>query len=160
MNLAYLVKRGERGLPSVLSAKTWGFYDVLFKGHPFEFQRPYGSYVMENVLFRISYPADFHAQTAIEAAHIVHGKLKALGKSSEDIKSVRIRTQEAPHGSGSFHAGQRYPCSRYWTRGTADLNNFVGPWIYHDITVQSSDQEDGRLQKRTEKWYGNLGWTM
>ena len=95
VNLAYLVKQGEPGLPSVLSAKTWGFYDVLFKGRPFEFQRPYGSYVMENVLFKISYPAEFHAQTAVEAAHNVHDKLKALGKSSDDIKSVRIRTQEA-----------------------------------------------------------------
>jgi 2-methylcitrate dehydratase len=95
VNLAYLVKRGEPGLPSVLTAKTWGFYDVLFKGCPFEFQRPYGSYVMENVLFKISYPAEFHAQTAVEAAHIVHERLKALGKSSDDIKSVRIRTQEA-----------------------------------------------------------------
>ncbi|KAI0254054.1 MmgE/PrpD family-domain-containing protein [Lactifluus subvellereus] len=95
VNLAYLVKRGESGLPSVLTAKTWGFYDVLFKGRPFEFQRPYGSYVMENVLFKISYPAEFHAQTAVEAAHIVHGKLAALGKTSDDVKSVRIRTQEA-----------------------------------------------------------------
>jgi len=95
VNLAYLVKRGEPGLPSVLTAKTWGFYDVLFKGRPFEFQRPYGSYVMENVLFKISYPAEFHAQTAVEAAHIVHERLKARGKSSDDIKSVRIRTQEA-----------------------------------------------------------------
>ncbi|TFY74960.1 hypothetical protein EWM64_g9052, partial [Hericium alpestre] len=95
VNLALLVKKGEKGLPSVLTAKTWGFYDVLFKGKPFEFQRPYGSYVMENVLFKISYPAEFHAQTAVEAAHTVHDKLKALGKTSDDIKSVRIRTQEA-----------------------------------------------------------------
>jgi 2-methylcitrate dehydratase len=95
VNLAYLVKKGEPGLPSVLTAKTWGFYDVLFKGKPFEFQRPFGSYVMENVLFKISYPAEFHAQTAVEAAHIVHERLKALGKTSDDIKSVRIRTQEA-----------------------------------------------------------------
>ncbi|KAG8907949.1 ATP-binding cassette transporter CGR1 [Tulasnella sp. 403] len=95
VNLALLVKKGEIGLPSVLTAKTWGFYDVLFKGKPFEFQRPYGSYVMENILFKISYPAEFHAQTAVEAAHIVHDKLKALGKTSDDIKSVRIRTQEA-----------------------------------------------------------------
>ena len=50
---------------------------------------------MENVLFKISYPAEFHAQTAVEAAHIIHGKLKSLGKSSDDIKSIRIRTQEA-----------------------------------------------------------------
>ncbi|KAI9450521.1 2-methylcitrate dehydratase [Russula earlei] len=95
VNLAYLVKRGEPGLPSVLTAKTWGFYDVLFGGRPFEFQRPFGSYVMENVLFKISYPAEFHAQTAVEAAHVVHERLKALGRSSDDIKSVRIRTQEA-----------------------------------------------------------------
>jgi 2-methylcitrate dehydratase len=95
VNLALLVKKGEMGLPSVLTAKTWGFYDVLFKGKPFEFQRPFGSYVMENVLFKISYPAEFHAQTAVEAAHIIHNKLKAMGKTSDDIKSVRIRTQEA-----------------------------------------------------------------
>ncbi|KAJ3543148.1 hypothetical protein NMY22_g3247 [Coprinellus aureogranulatus] len=95
VNLAYLVKKGEKGIPTVLTAKTWGFYDVLFKGKPFEFQRPYGSYIMENVLFKISFPAEFHAQTAVEAAHIVHKKLKELGKTAEDIKSVRIRTQEA-----------------------------------------------------------------
>ncbi|KAG8880785.1 ATP-binding cassette transporter CGR1 [Tulasnella sp. 331] len=95
VNLALLVKKGEMGLPGVLTAKTWGFYDVLFKGKPFEFQRPYGSYVMENVLFKISFPAEFHAQTAVEAAHTVHAKLKELGKTSDDIKSVRIRTQEA-----------------------------------------------------------------
>ncbi|KAG2755244.1 2-methylcitrate dehydratase [Suillus brevipes Sb2] len=95
VNLALLVKKGELGLPSVLTAKTWGFYDVLFKGKPFEFQMPFGSYIMENVLFKISYPAEFHAQTAVEAAHIIHKQLKAVGKSSDDIKSVRIRTQEA-----------------------------------------------------------------
>ncbi|KAF7321686.1 hypothetical protein MKEN_00690000 [Mycena kentingensis (nom. inval.)] len=95
VNLALLVKKGEKGLPSVLTAKTWGFYDVLFKGKQFEFQRPYGSYIMENVLFKISYPAEFHAQTAVEAAHIIHKKLKGMGKTSDDIKSVRIRTQEA-----------------------------------------------------------------
>jgi 2-methylcitrate dehydratase len=65
------------------------------QGKPFEFQRPYSSYVMENVLFKISYPAEFHAQTAVEAAHTVHQKLKDLGKTADDIKSVRIRTQEA-----------------------------------------------------------------
>ena len=57
----------------------------------------YTSCVMENVLFKISYPAEFHAsaQTAVEAAHILHAKLKSMGKSSDDIKSIRIRTQEA-----------------------------------------------------------------
>ena len=95
VNLALLVQRGEMGLPSVLTAKIWGFYDVLFKGKQFEFQIPYGNYIMENVLFKISYPAEFHAQTAVEAAHTLHGQLKARGKTSEDIKHVRIRTQEA-----------------------------------------------------------------
>ncbi|KAG8734537.1 ATP-binding cassette transporter CGR1 [Ceratobasidium sp. 423] len=97
VNLALLVKKGEMGLPSVLTAKTWGFYDVLFKasGKQFEFQQKYGSYIMENILFKISYPAEFHAQTAVEAAHTIHKKLKELGKTSDDIKSVRIRTQEA-----------------------------------------------------------------
>ena len=95
VNIALLVKKGEIGMPSVLTAKTWGFYDVLFKGKPFEFQRPYGSYIMENVLFKISFPAEFHAQTAVEIAHTFHDKLKALGKTSDDIKSVKIRTQEA-----------------------------------------------------------------
>jgi 2-methylcitrate dehydratase len=83
------------GYPSVLSAKVWGFYDVLFRGRPFTFQRPYGSYVMENVLFKISYPAEFHAQTAVEAAMALRAKLLAAGKSAEDITSIELRTHEA-----------------------------------------------------------------
>ena len=83
--------KGEMGYPSALTAKTWGFYDVLFKGQPFKFQRPYGSYVMENVLIKISFPAEFHAQTAVEAAMALHGKVKdKLG----DIEKIVIETQE------------------------------------------------------------------
>lgn len=93
--LSLIVKKGEKGLPSALTAPIWGFYDVLFKGKPFKFQRDFGSYVMENVLFKISFPAEFHAQTAAEAGIILHNKLKEMGKSIEDVKSVRIRTQEA-----------------------------------------------------------------
>jgi 2-methylcitrate dehydratase len=95
VRLALIAKTGEMGYPSVLSAKTWGFYDVLFKGQPFKFQRPYGSYVMENVLFKISFPAEFHAQTAVEAAMTLHAALKKVGKSAEDIKKITIRTHEA-----------------------------------------------------------------
>jgi 2-methylcitrate dehydratase len=83
------------GYPSALTAKTWGFYDVSFKGREFDFQRPYGSYVMENVLFKISFPAEFHSQTAVEAAMILRAQLKKLGKSAEDIRSIMIRTHEA-----------------------------------------------------------------
>src|SRR5690606_3423005 len=93
--LALIAKTGEMGYPSVLSAKVWGFYDVLFKGNEFKFQRPYGSYVMENVLFKISFPAEFHSQTAVEAAMTLHELLKKAGRTSDDIANIRIRTHEA-----------------------------------------------------------------
>src|SRR6201992_4133544 len=95
VRLALIAKTGEMGYPSVLSAKTWGFYDVLFKGNEFKFQRPYGSYVMENVLFKISFPAEFHSQTAVEAAMTIHSQLAAAGKTAADIARVTIRTHEA-----------------------------------------------------------------
>jgi 2-methylcitrate dehydratase len=95
VRLALISKTGEMGYPSVLSAKTWGFYDVLFKGQPFKFQRPFGSYVMEHVLFKISFPAEFHAQTAVEAALTVFQQMKSRGKTAEDIKKIQIRTHEA-----------------------------------------------------------------
>lgn len=95
VRLALIAKTGEMGYPAVLSTKTWGFYDASFRGGEFKFQRPYGSYVMENVLFKISYPAEFHAQTAVEAAMQIHQQLREQGRSSDDIRDVRIRTQEA-----------------------------------------------------------------
>ena len=95
VRLALIARTGEMGYPSVLSAKTWGFYDVLFKGKAFKFQRPYGSYVMENVLFKISFPAEFHSQTAVECAMTLHQKLAASGHRAEDIDTVTIRTHEA-----------------------------------------------------------------
>ena len=95
VRLALMAKVGEMGYPSALTAKTWGFYDVSFKGNKFKFQRPYGSYVMENVLFKISFPAEFHSQTACEAAFKLFEWMKENGKSSEDIKKVTIRTHEA-----------------------------------------------------------------
>ena len=95
VRLALMARAGEMCYPSALTAKTWGFYDVSFKGREFDFQRPYGSYVMENVLFKISFPAEFHAQTAVEAAMILRTQLQKLGKSAEDIRSITIRTHEA-----------------------------------------------------------------
>ncbi|KAL2373790.1 ATP-binding cassette transporter CGR1 [Blastomyces gilchristii] len=95
VNLALKVQRGETGVPTVLSAPVWGFYDVLFKGNKFKFQRPYGSYVMENVLFKVSWPAEFHSQTAIEAATHINKTLASMGKSAKDIRDVTIRTHEA-----------------------------------------------------------------
>lgn len=93
--LALLTLKGEMGYPSALTAKTWGFYDVLFKGQPFRFQRPiaqWDAYVMENILFKISFPAEFHAQTAVECAIQLHSQ---VGQRIADIDKVTIRTHEA-----------------------------------------------------------------
>ena len=95
VRLALMARAGEMGYPSALTAKTWGFYDVSFKGNSFKFQRPYGSYVMENILFKISYPAEFHSQTGVEAAMTLYKELTDAGKSAADIKKVTIRTHEA-----------------------------------------------------------------
>jgi len=95
VRLALMARAGEMGYPAVLTTPTWGFYDVSFKSQEFRFQRPYGSYVMENVLFKISYPAEFHAQTAVEAAMTLHTRLKKLGKSADAIRHITIRTHEA-----------------------------------------------------------------
>jgi 2-methylcitrate dehydratase len=92
VRLALISKTGEMGYPSVLTAKTWGFYDVSFRGQEFKFQRPFGSYVMEHVLFKISFPAEFHAQTAAEAAMSLHPLVK---NRLEDIAKITIRTHEA-----------------------------------------------------------------
>jgi len=88
---ALFALKGEMGYPSALSAKTWGFQDVLFKGKPVVLPQPLGSYVMENVLFKISYPAEFHAQTAVEAAMTLHPQIAAR---LEQIDRVLIETQE------------------------------------------------------------------
>ena len=92
VRLALIARTGEMGYPSVLTAKTWGFYDVLFKGAPFKFDRSYGSYVMENVLFKISFPAEFHAQTAVECAMQLH---PLVGDRLTDIRRITIRTHES-----------------------------------------------------------------
>jgi 2-methylcitrate dehydratase len=91
VRLALIALSGEMGYPSALSAKTWGFSDVLFRGKPLSLPQPFGSYVMENVLFKISFPAEFHAQTAVEAAMTLHPAVK---DRLADIERVVIETQE------------------------------------------------------------------
>jgi len=92
VRLALMALKGEMGYPSALTAKTWGFYDVLFRGNEFKFQRPYGSYVMENILFKISFPAEFHAQTAVECALQLHPRVK---DRLEQIDKIEITTHES-----------------------------------------------------------------
>jgi 2-methylcitrate dehydratase len=98
VRLALMTMKGEMGYPTALTAETWGFYDVLFKGNPFKFQRDYGSYVMENVLFKISFPAEFHAQTAVECAFQLHpqvgSNIDTLHKIDQ-IDRIVITTHES-----------------------------------------------------------------
>ncbi len=88
VRLAWMTMQGEMGYPGALTAKTWGFYDVLFNGKPFTFQRDYGSYVMEQVLFKISFPAEFHAQTAVECAFQLNTEVGSKLQTLEQIAAI------------------------------------------------------------------------
>jgi 2-methylcitrate dehydratase len=92
VRLAMMTMNGEMGLPSVLSAPEWGFYDVSFKGREFSFSREYGSYVMENILFKISFPAEFHAQTAVECAVLLYPEIK---DKLHNIERIEVTTHES-----------------------------------------------------------------
>jgi 2-methylcitrate dehydratase len=92
VRLAFFALRGEMGYPSALTAKAWGFQDVLFGGKPIVLERPLASYVMENVLFKISFPAEFHAQTAVEAALQLHAEVT---ERLDEIEKIVVETQEA-----------------------------------------------------------------
>ncbi len=115
--LSLMAMKGAMGYPSALTALNWGFYDVLFNGQPFRFQRPYDSYVMENVLFKISFPAEFHAQTAAECAMILHPQVK---DRLDDIERVVITTHESAiriiDKKGPLHnPADRDHCLQYMT---------------------------------------------
>lgn len=129
VRLAIMALQGEMGYPSALSAPTWGFYDVLFKGKPFKFQRDFGSYVMENVLFKISFPAEFHAQTAVEAAFQLHPVVK---DRLADIEKVVITTHESAiriidKRGPLYNPADRDHCLQYMTA--------IG-LIYGELTAQ------------------------
>jgi 2-methylcitrate dehydratase len=117
VQLALWTKQGEMGYPTALSAKLWGLYDVLFKGKPFVFSQPLGSYVMENVLFKISFPAEFHAQTAVEAAFKLYPQVKGRW---DEIESIEIMTHESAvriiDKKGPLHnPADRDHCIQYMT---------------------------------------------
>ena len=115
--LALLTMRGEPGYPSALTAKTWGFYAVSFQGRPFRLQRPYGSYVMENILFKIAFPAEYHAQTAVECALLLHQRVR---ERFDEIDRIEIKTQESAiriiSKAGPLHnPADRDHCLQYMT---------------------------------------------
>ena len=117
VRLALMAIQGEMGYPSALTAKGWGYYDVLFRGKPFSLGRPFGSYVMENVLFKISFPAEFHAQTAVECAIQLHDNVK---DRLNDVEKILITTHESAiriiDKTGPLHnPADRDHCIQYMT---------------------------------------------
>ena len=113
--LAWMTMQGEMGYPGALTAKKWGFYDCLMQGNPLKINRPLGSYVMENVLFKISYPAEFHAQTAVECAAQLHPQIK---NKLDQIERIELTTHESAiriiSKSGALHnPADRDHCLQY-----------------------------------------------
>lgn len=113
--LAWMTLQGEMGYPSALTAKKWGFYDTVMKSDHLKFGRPFGSYVMENVLFKISFPAEFHAQTAVECAIKLHPQIK---NKLDQIEKIVLTTQESAvriiSKSGPLHnPADRDHCLQY-----------------------------------------------
>lgn len=147
VTLALMVMRGEMGYPSALSAGVWGFYDVLFKGQPFKFQRPYGSYVMENVLFKISFPAEFHAQTAVECAMLLHPVVK---DRINEIEKITIETQEA----GARIIDKTGPLDNYADRDHCIQYMVAVPLIFGELNANSYDDDvaaDARIDALRDK---------
>ena len=128
------VEKKVVGYPSALTAKTWGFYDVAFKGKAFEFERPFGSYVMENVLFKISYPAEFHAQTAVECAMQLHPQVK---DRIDRIEKIVIETQEA----GVRIIDKTGPLANYADRDHCIQYMVAVPLIFGRLTAADYNDE-------------------
>jgi 2-methylcitrate dehydratase len=139
--------KGCVGYPSALSAKTWGFYDVAFKGKAFEFERPFGSYVMENVLFKISFPAEFHAQTAVECAMQLH---REVAGRIDDIERIEIQTQEA----GVRIIDKTGPLANYADRDHCIQYMVAVPLIFGRLTADDYNDDvaaDPRIDALREK---------
>jgi 2-methylcitrate dehydratase len=135
------------GYPSALSAPVWGFYDVLFRGKPFRFQRPYGSYVMENVLFKIAFPAEFHAQTAVECALQLHPHVQ---DRLDEIERIVIETQEA----GVRIIDKTGPLDNYADRDHCIQYMVAVPLIFGELTADSYGDEvaaDPRIDALRER---------
>jgi 2-methylcitrate dehydratase len=158
VRLALMALKGEMGYPSALTAATWGFYDVLFKGQPFKIAREYGSYVMENVLFKISYPAEFHAQTAVEAALELHPD---VAPRLTEVKEVVITTHESAiriiDKKGPLHnPADRDHCIQYMT-AIALIHGHLTARHYEDEVAR-----DPRIDRLREKMrcVENPAWTQ
>ncbi|WP_028389490.1 bifunctional 2-methylcitrate dehydratase/aconitate hydratase [Legionella fairfieldensis] len=149
VRLALITAAGEMGYPSALSAPKWGFYDVLFGGKAFKFQRTYDSYVMENVLFKLSYPAEFHAQTAVECAVILHPQ---VAERFDEIARIELVTHESAiriiSKQGTLHnPADRDHCLQYMVA--------IG-LLHGDLRAEHYENEaasDPRIDQLREKMY-------
>jgi 2-methylcitrate dehydratase len=147
VRLAFLTLQGEKGYPSALTAKGWGFYDVSFKGHRFKMQRPYGSYVMENVLFKISFPAEFHAQTAVECAVQLHPQIKDRITQIDRItlttheSAIRIISKTGP----LYNYADRDHCLQYMVAIGLLFGNLTADHYLDEVAA------DPRIDKLREK---------
>ena len=142
-----LTLKGEIGYPSALTAQGWGFQDVLFKGRELVLERELGSYVMENVLFKISFPAEFHAQTAVECALKLHPEVRGR---IDEIGRIEIETQEA----GCRIIDKTGPLDNYADRDHCIQYMVAFPLIFGELTADSySDQSaaDPRIDALREK---------
>jgi len=138
---------GETGYPSALSAPVWGFYDVAFDGQPFRFERPFGSYVMENILFKISYPAEFHAQTAVECALRLHAQ---VAPRLEQVERVVIETQQA----GQRIIDKTGPLANYADRDHCLQYMVAVPLIFGRL--EAEDYGDARAADPRIDWLRKL----
>jgi 2-methylcitrate dehydratase len=149
VRLSLLTMKGEIGCPSALTAGTWGFYDALFRGRRFRFQRPYGTYVMENVLFKIAFPAEFHAQTAVEAALALHPLVK---DRLDEIDRIVITTQEPAvriiSKTGPLHnPADRDHCLQYMTAVALIHGELTADHYEDDV---AAEPRIDRLRERME----------
>ena len=156
VHLAMLVLKGEIGYPSVLTTPKWGFYDVSFGGNAFKFQRAYGTYVMDNVLFKISFPAEFHSQTAVEAAVQLHPKCV---NRFDEIAEVELVTHESAiriiSKSGPLNnPADRDHCLQYMVAIGLLKGNLVAEDYEDDAAGNPRiDQLRGRMTVREDKRY-------
>lgn len=147
VQLALLTLKGEIGYPSALTAKGWGFQDVLFNGEELVLERSLGSYVMENVLFKIAFPAEFHAQTAVECAMALHEDVR---DRLDEVERIEIETQEA----GSRIIDKTGPLDNYADRDHCIQYMVAVPLIFGELTAQSYSDEvaaDPRIDALRDK---------
>lgn len=149
VRLALITLSGEMGYPTALSAPKWGFYDVSFDEKPFKFQRPYGTYVMENILFKIAFPAEFHAQTAVECAVILHPEV--IDRLA-DIETIHIHTHESAiriiNKEGPLHnPADRDHCIQYMVAIGLIFGNLTAEHYENNIA------SDARIDNLREKMH-------